>query len=369
MVKMIKQKESTRKKTIRQTDVPSCSLEEAIKFPKVIAEQYAFKPSSPLEIAAGLGVQPTTSGFRMLCGASSAYGLTTGSYNSASIELTELGLKIVRPLTEGEDAIAKKEAILKPRIFNEFLTKYSGAALPRNDIAVNVLVTLGVPKDRAKEVFELIIENADVVGITREIKEKKYIDLKNINIPKVVDANESQNIDFENGNEPPQDNLQLINSTNQLPISSEIIKRVYISHGKNQEFLDPIKKLLKFGELEPTISIEKVSVSQPVPDKVMNDMRSCGAAIIHVDAELKLIDSEAKEHVVLNPNVLMEIGAAMALYGRRFILLVKEGVKLPSNLQGLFEVRYSGDKLDGDATIKLLEGINDIKNHPLPVRK
>lgn len=127
--------------------------------------------------------------------------------------------------------------------------------------------------------------------------------------------------------------------------------------------------MLKFGELDPLISIEKISVSQPVPDKVMNDMRSCGAAIIHVDAELKLIDSEAKEHIVLNPNVLMEIGAAMALYGRRFILLVKEGVRLPSNLQGLFEVRYSGDKLDGDSTIKLLEGINDIKNHPLPERK
>jgi predicted nucleotide-binding protein len=46
---------------------------------------------------------------------------------------------------------------------------------------------------------------------------------------------------------------------------------------------------------------------------------------------------------------------------------VKNGIKLPSNLQGLFEVRYSGDQLDGNATIKLLEAINDIKNHPLPV--
>jgi len=105
-----------------------------------------------------------------------------------------------------------------------------------------------------------------------------------------------------------------------------------------------------------------------VPDKVMGEMRSCGAAIIHVDAELRLIDKDAAEHVVLNPNVLIEIGAAMALFGRRFILLVREGVKLPSNLQGLFEVCYTGDALDGDATIKLLEAINDIKNHPMPDR-
>jgi Predicted nucleotide-binding protein containing TIR-like domain len=38
-----------------------------------------------------------------------------------------------------------------------------------------------------------------------------------------------------------------------------------------------------------------------------------------------------------NSNVLIEIGAAMALYDRNFILLVEEGTKLPSNLQGLYE--------------------------------
>src|SRR5687768_9446248 len=145
-------------------------------------------------------------------------------------------------------------------------------------------------------------------------------------------------------------------------------RRVYITHGKNRAFVEPVKKLLAFGELEPVVSAERPSVSQPVPDKIMNEMRSCGAAIIHVDAELKLLDSDANEHIVLNPNVLMEIGAAMALFGRRFILLVKDGVKLPSNLQGLFEVRYSGDSLDGDATVRLLEAIRDIKNHPMPDR-
>jgi hypothetical protein len=52
--------------------------------------------------------------------------------------------------------------------------------------------------------------------------------------------------------------------------------------------------------------------------------------------------------VVLNPNVLIEIGAAMALYGRRFILLVKAGTRLPSNrgLPGIL-VRH----LEGDAGV------------------
>lgn len=59
----------------------------------------------------------------------------------------------------------------------------------------------------------------------------------------------------------------------------------------------------------------------------------------------------------------------MAFYGRRFILLVRDGVRLPSNLQGLYEVRYTGETLDAGATIKLLEAIRDIKNYALPTEK
>src|SRR5690606_12534343 len=95
-------------------------------------------------------------------------------------------------------------------------------------------------------------------------------------------------------------------------------RRVFITHGKDKTLVDPIKKLLGFGELVPVVSVERQSVSKPVPEKVMDDMRTCGAAIIHVDAEQKLIDKDAKEYTVINPNVLIEIGAAMALYGRRF---------------------------------------------------
>jgi predicted nucleotide-binding protein len=143
-------------------------------------------------------------------------------------------------------------------------------------------------------------------------------------------------------------------------------RRVFLTHGKNKSLLGTLRELLAFGEFEAVISVERETVSQPVPDKVMEDMRKCAAAIIHVDAEKETHEGEGAAQFILNPNVLIEIGAAMGLYGRRFILLVREGVKLPSNLQGLYEVRYQGDKLDSDATIKLLKAINDIKNHPLP---
>jgi len=132
--------------------------------------------------------------------------------------------------------------------------------------------------------------------------------------------------------------------------------------------VEPIRKIVRLRGMEPVISLEQQSVSQPVPDKVMSEMRSCSSAIIHVDADQRMVETVGKESVVLNSNVLIEIGAAMALYGRRFILLVRDGIKLPSNLQGLYEVRYAGDVLDGPATIKLLEALAELKKIPLVER-
>ncbi|WP_183811473.1 TIR domain-containing protein [Tunturibacter empetritectus] len=143
-------------------------------------------------------------------------------------------------------------------------------------------------------------------------------------------------------------------------------KRVFITHGKNRALIEPIRNLLKFGDLEAVVSVNSQTVSLPVPGKIMEEMRSCGAAIILVENERILVDAEGNQHVVLNDNVLIEIGAAMALFGERFILVVKDGVKLPSNLQGLLELRYKGDTLDVNDTVALLDAISDMKGRNLP---
>jgi hypothetical protein len=42
-------------------------------------------------------------------------------------------------------------------------------------------------------------------------------------------------------------------------------------------------------------------------------------------------------------------------------LLVERGTTLPSNLQGLYEVRHEGGKLDYESTMKLLKAFNDFR--------
>lgn len=67
-----------------QADVPSMTLDKAIKLAKAIVDNYASKPATPLQVAKALDVLPSSSGFRMLCGASIAYGLTNVSREYSS---------------------------------------------------------------------------------------------------------------------------------------------------------------------------------------------------------------------------------------------------------------------------------------------
>jgi predicted nucleotide-binding protein len=139
------------------------------------------------------------------------------------------------------------------------------------------------------------------------------------------------------------------------------IRTVFITHGKNTKIVEQLKDLLTFGKFEPVVAQEHETTSKPVPEKVMEDMRSCAAGIIHVATEDSLLDENGNEHHKINENVLIEIGAAMALYGRNFILLVQKGLHLPSNLQGLYRCEYEGETLDYDATMKLLKAFNDFR--------
>lgn len=364
---------------LKQTDVPSASLDEALRIPQAIFDHYAGKPTAPLYVAKALNVDPRGSQLKVLSGAAIAFGLIDGGAQASTISVTDLAKRILRPKEEGADIVARREAVLGPRVFGEFLRNYDSHPFPRQDIALNVLEDLGVPRDKAAEVLERIDASARSVGFIEEIKGKPYVSLNGI--ASIATSVEQQLTDDEPSPDvdtpPPPKVLALPEiaaahqTQKQTTLATAIAdderrRKVFITHGKNRELVEPIKKLLEFGELTPVVSVDRQSVSKPVPEKVMDDMRACGAAIIHVDADRTIADKDGNEHVLLNPNVLIEIGAAMAFYGRRFILLVKDGVKLPSNLQGLYEVRYTNDTLDAHATIKLLEAIKDIKNYSLP---
>lgn len=351
-------RESATRIKISQADVPNLNISQALKIIEALWENFAGKPAAPHQVAMALDLSPTSGGWRNLCGASIAYGLTEGGYNAATISLTSLGRRIVAPTVEGDDKAALREASLKPRIPREFFNRYNRAKFPREDIAENIIIQMGIPKDRAKSVVAILRDNGRKVGIIQETKTGLFVaDVHQSTVQPTWNEGE-----FPEGKEVDQEVDDAVIGT---PVfaSSETPhnNKVFITHGRNLRVLEQIKKLVALGGFDPVISVQTETAAKPVPDKVMDDMRMCSAAVIHVGSDGIVTDADGVAHTQINPNVLIEIGAAMALYKRRYILVVENGVKLPSNLQGLYESRYNGDAIELDAGMKILEALRGLK--------
>jgi hypothetical protein len=346
----------------KQTDFPQFTLQQAQRIATAIVDNFAGASASPPDIAIAMNVSPSSSAWRALAGASIAYGLTEGGHNANEIKLAPLGKRLVAPEEEGDDVAARREAILRPRLLRDFFDKYRRAKFPADHIAVNVVKSMGIPADRAEEAIKILKDNGRYAGVIKDTPTGMFINLDSPSIPAPA---ASAATEIAEPAEPEDPTAEVV--TGAKPIITAPVtlggssNRVFISHGKQRGIVAQIKELLAFGSFEPVVSVERESTAVSVPEKVFEDMRSCAAGVIHVGAEGKYLDKDGNEHIKINDNVLIEIGAAMALYGKKIILLVEKGVPLPSNLQGLYRCEFEGDKLDYEATMKLLKTFSQFR--------
>ena len=358
-----------------QTTCPSVTLEEALGVPKAIKDSFAGQATDPLLVAEACGIKPASSNWKTITGAAVAYGLTNGAYNAKEISITTLGERVVAPLIEGDDKAALREAALKPTILAEFYRQYDRNKLPSQEIASNILQKKGIPVERVKFVWDIIKSNAAKTNILRIISGSEYIYLDSaVATNNVSSRDNSEQSVIEDGiiqnnnevNVPPE----VLQKMNIVPPAADdaqtVFKKekpnIFVSHGKNNAtIVGQLKELLAYGQMEPVISVERETTAIPVPDKVFDDMRNCDAGIIHVALEEVPYGDGVNKYSRLNENVLIEIGAAIALYGKRVVLLCKKATTLPSNLQGLYRCEYEGNQLDYASTMKLLKTMQELR--------
>ncbi len=234
-----------RKTYVSQADVPRYPISEALRVAKAIADEYGKQPTRPLDVAAAMGLAPTTSRFKMFTGASIAYGLTEGGAQADEIVLTDLGMRVVAPTEEGDDEAAEREALLRPRIVREFLEKYDGSKLPRDNIGKNVLEQMGVTAAATDRTLGLIIDSADELGLLTEIKGDRYVNLKAVPKPKERDADllYDENAESDEDAAPPEglSSADVAAAARiahvEVPptaVTTKTNRRVFISHGKTK---------------------------------------------------------------------------------------------------------------------------------------
>jgi hypothetical protein len=129
-------------------------------------------------------------------------------------------------------------------------------------------------------------------------------------------------------------------------------QRVFITRTHGVKILEHVNELAASGRFVPVVARERGAADGTLLYDLVEQMRSCDTAIIHVTAGPTPPDADRPAQI--SGDVLIEIGAAMALYGREFVLLVEDAIALPPYLQGLRECRYSGAGLNMAAMMRLL---------------
>src|SRR5712691_8398758 len=140
---------------------PRNSLKEALAVPRAIEHDNAGQPYDPVLLAKqSLNTAPRSGPFEVLLTSSERYGLSVGSSRSKAISLTANGDAIVASSDESIRAANIRRALLTPRVFEQFYTKYDGQNLPKEEILKTVLEQeLQVPKPDVNACYEVLMKN------------------------------------------------------------------------------------------------------------------------------------------------------------------------------------------------------------------
>jgi Predicted nucleotide-binding protein containing TIR-like domain len=144
-----------------------------------------------------------------------------------------------------------------------------------------------LPKDRTDIGLALLKENGHYAGLIRDIPTGLFVALsgntQSLRGNSNLDQSEPEQLRDQSDSMTRQ--FEVIQGGEHKNIEVATVRRVFITHGKNHKILEQIKEIVRYGKHEPLVSVERETVSKPVPDKVLEDMRSCQAAVIHVAPE------------------------------------------------------------------------------------
>lgn len=267
-----------------------------------------------------------------------------------------------------DDQRAVREAAMKPTVANKFYAKYDGASLPPKNIAQNVLANFGVPTERTRDVYDLLIENARFVGFIKKIKDKEYLDAGTPIVNSTVgDPDELRDGLGDEGQAEVGGNLlSKVESRGAeeevAPVESRPVRKnaIFVGHGSNREPMDQILKILNEYSIPHKQAVDEPNRARPIPQKVAEVMHECGAAVLVFTADIEYFDKDGNLIWRPSENVSHELGAASVLYGDRVVVFKEKGIELPSNFSSVGYIEFEKDKL-GEKGIELFRELVSMK--------
>jgi len=356
---MGKNAEEKQKNFTIHNEFPKDSFEEALKVAQAIENKNSGNPLPPQEVAIALDRSPGSSAFRILLSSSNKYGLTTGSFNTPRITVTDLGKDIVEPKDEESRKKATSSSILKPEIFLKVFNYYKTKKVPDKKFFSNTLTRdFDVPKKHADVFVKVFMANMNYLGLIKNATTGQWFASEaNLSILKKTPAKDSQEINNENTETKP---INPDASPQPQQTTSNRSNAIFLGHGKNRTPLEQLIKILDEYKIPHKEAVAEPNAGRPIPTKVADTMRECGAAILIFTADEKFQDEKGNEIWRPSENIAHELGAASVLYDNKIVIFKEDGVSLASNFSGIGYINFEKDKLS-DKGIELFRELVNFK--------
>lgn len=285
-----KKNKDKEKRKYTQPPFPYFDLENTLAIAQSIAENNACKPYSRLSLAESIDRSPESSGFRTLITSSTSYGLTDGSYIAPQIKLTPLGLSIVAPKNNEEKRQGLIRAAFTIELFGKLYKHFDQHKIPPHENFKNTLIRdFDLDAGLVDDCISLFKADGKFVGLIREVSGADRVSIHDVGgIPSELEVDTKVEAIEENedaGKKEVPSPSSSADVKKQVQLATATYPRVFITHGKHHEIVTQLKDLLAFGKFIPVVAQEHETLSKPVPEKVLDDMRSCFAGIIHVASE------------------------------------------------------------------------------------
>jgi len=332
-------------------------LEKALVIVSAIVDKGGGKSMDRLLVADAIGRTPSSSEYKRLLSSSRAYGLTTGTEKADYVVPTELGLKILKPLSPEEALRAKVQACLNVELIARVWRQFNKAKVPDGKFLKNELErTYDLEAPQAEEFAALAVENAKFCGVLQDISGAKYIRLDEPSLASATGNSSFQALaeEIDEGDEAPSAVTQFTPPPPPPPaIMAEKRPKLFLAHGKNMKPLEELKKILDGFGIQYVVAVDEPHAGRPISAKVAQLMNECTAGIfVFTKDELffrRQNNGEMEETWRPSENVIYELGAAGILWERKIIILKEDGVNFPSDFSDLGYISFAEGEISAKA--------------------
>ena len=337
---------------------PRIPLKRALEIPKAIWEHNGGNPFNILDLAPSIEMSPTSSSFLKLLAASYRYGLTVGSMQTKVASLTELGKAVVAPIADTDTNFELKQALLNNTLFKKVYSQFDGKPIPRNEVLRNTLLHpiesggVGIPREDVDSFIEIFMKNITDYNLNQDINGTVYLRLDRLSDKTEAETTELPDIEHndEQKEKSSGEETKPLNETEQKPHP----KQIFVAHGKNTKPLEQLKAILDQFEVPYKVAIDEPNQGRPISQKVSELMNECSSSIFIFTKDEETQDLEGNTVYRPSDNVVYELGAASAMFGKKIVIFKENGVSFGSDFKDLGYISFDTDQL-GAKTIELMK--------------